>query len=300
MVLHAVTDAVTDSLKLFPFLLFTYLLMEFIETRTSDHTKQMLRESGRYGPILGGMLGVVPQCGFSAAASNLYAGRVITIGTLLSVYLSTSDEMLPIFISESVPVPAILKILFLKLLIGACAGILVDFVYRKRNIWFEIKKKGDKRKNNPFHIQEMCEQEHCHCGAGGIWKSALTHTIQVWIFIFLVSLALDLTIGAIGTAGMKHLILQVPVLGELLAGLIGLIPNCAASVVLTELYLEGAMNFGALMSGLLVSAGVGLLVLFRVNKEPVHNLKIAGLLYLISCAAGILIEILNLGKWIHI
>jgi len=199
-----------------------------------------------------------------------------------------------------VQISVILKILLLKILIGVFAGLLIDFVYRKRNIWREMKRKGDNRKNNPFHIHEICEQEHCHCGVGGIWKSALTHTMQVWVFILLVSVILDVTIGIIGTAGMKHFILNVPICGELLAGLIGLIPNCAASVVLTELYLEGAMNFGALISGLLVSAGVGLLVLFRVNKQPLHNLKIAGLLYLISCTTGILIEILQVGNWLNI
>lgn len=298
MIFGAIQDAIIDSVKLLPFLFLTYLLMEFIENRTSDHTKQVLRDSGKFGPILGGILGVVPQCGFSAAASNLYAGRVITMGTLLAVYLSTSDEMLPIFISESVPVPAMLKILFLKMVIGIVAGLIVDYALHKREVWREMKRKGDTRKNNPFHIHDLCEQEHCHCGAGTIWKSAMIHTVQVWIFILIISVVLDIVIAVIGTEGLKHFILNAPVWGELLAGLIGLIPNCAASVVLTELYLEGAMNLGALMSGLLVGAGVGLLVLFRVNKQPKHNIKIVLLLYAIGVTAGMLVEACNLGAWV--
>lgn len=300
MILEAMQEAVIDSLKLFPFLLLTYVVMEWIENRTSDHTKQLLRSSGKFGPIIGGILGAFPQCGFSAAASNLYAGRVITMGTLLAVYLSTSDEMLPIFISESVAAPVILKILFLKMMIGIAAGLLVDFALRRREIWREMKRKGDTRKNNPFHIHEICEQEHCHCGSGGIWKSALIHTMQVWLFILLISMVLDIVIAVIGTAGLKQFILNEPIWGEFLAGLIGLIPNCAASVVLTELYLEGAMNLGALMSGLLVGAGVGLLVLFRVNRAPKHNLKIVALLYGIGVFAGILMEVLQVGAWVGV
>lgn len=295
MFLDALLDAVIDSLKLLPFLFLTYLLMEYIENKTSDHTKQLLRRSGKLGPVFGGLLGAFPQCGFSAAASNLYAGKVITMGTLLAVYLSTSDEMLPIFLSEAVAPAIIIKILGLKVLIGVLAGLLVDFTVNRRAFWLSMKRKGDMRKNNPFHIKDLCEQEHCQCSEG-IWKSAISHTLQVFFFIFLISLALNLGITAIGEEGLKQFILNKPIIGEILAGIIGLIPNCAASVVLTQLYLEGAMNFGALMSGLLVGAGVGLLVLLRVNKEVKQNIKIVGCLYIIGVFAGIVLEILNIGN----
>lgn len=300
MYIEAVMDAVTDSIKLLPFLFVTYLLMELIEYRTSDQTKQMLRKSGKFGPLMGGLFGAVPQCGFSAAASNLYAGRVITAGTLIAVFLSTSDEMLPIFISESVEIEIIIKILFIKMMIGIVAGVIIDYVVHKKEIWREIKRKGDAHKNDPFHIHDICEQEHCGCKTGGIWKSTIVHTLQIWLFILIISVMLDVFIARIGTEGLKHFIFNAPYLGVILAGIVGLIPNCAASVVLTQLYLEGGMSFGALMSGLLIGAGVGLLVLFRVNKRLVENLKMVFLLYLIGVVSGLLIELLNIKAWIAI
>ncbi len=299
MFLDALIDAILDSIKLLPFLFLTYLLMEIIENRTSDHTKQILRQSGKMGPIFGGLLGAFPQCGFSAAAANLYAGRVVTMGTLLAVFLSTSDEMLPVFLSESVAVSTILKILGLKVLIGIAAGFLIDLTVNRREFWLTMKRKGDPRKNNPFEIKKLCEQEQCHCSSG-IWVSTITHTVQVFFFILLISLILNLGITAIGEEELKQFILNKPVIGEILAGLIGLIPNCAASVVLAQLYLEGAMNFGALMSGLLVGAGVGILVLLRVNKSVKQNARIILLLYGIGVICGILIELLKIGELLGI
>ncbi len=291
-------DAFLDSVKLLPFLFLTYLLMEFLEAKVSDTTKQALSKSGVFGPIIGGALGVVPQCGFSAAASNLYSGRVITLGTLLAVYLSTSDEMLPIFLSEAAPISLIWKSLVIKMVVGIVAGSIVDIFVRRRAIWKEMKRKGDPRKNNPFQIKEICEQENCHCGSGHMLKSALTHTIQVWVFILLISLVLNVVIELVGTETLKGFVLNHAIWGPLLAGLIGLIPNCAASVVLTELYLEGAMGFGALMAGLLVGAGVGLLVLARVNQHVKDNLKVIGLLYSIGVVAGWLLEAVHAETWI--
>ncbi|MCR5476350.1 MAG: arsenic efflux protein [Lachnospiraceae bacterium] len=301
----ALLDAILDALKLLPFLFLTYLLMEWLENKTSDHTKQMLKRSGRLGPLVGGALGVVPQCGFSAAASNLYAGRVITLGTLLAVYLSTSDEMLPIFLSERDRISGgtVVRILLIKMVIGIVAGLLVDLVYARRDLWTKIRRKGDSRKNNPFEIKELCQQEHCGCsGENSTLKemllSALKHTLQVWAFLLLIGFALNILVELVGIERVAALALHGKAGGVFLAGIIGLIPNCGASVVLTQLYLEGAMSFGAMMGGLLVGAGVGLLVLFRVRRDLRKNLCVAGLLYLIGVLAGVLLEITGVGNLI--
>lgn len=272
-------DTLIDGLRLVPFLFLTYLVMEYIEHRTSDKTKQMIHKSGRFGPVIGGLLGAFPQCGFGAAASNLYAGRIITLGTLISIYLSTSDEMLPILISEAVDIRIILKIIGAKVVIGMIAGLVIDLVVVRKQ----------KHKEEEWKIHDMCEHEHCHCEKS-IFKSAVRHSLQVLFFILLVSLILNVVIYFVGEDSLSNLFFAQPIIGEIVAGLVGLIPNCASSVVITQLYLEGVIGIGAMMSGLLVGAGVGLLVLFRVNESLKENLKIVGLLYVIGVAAGILIE----------
>ena len=240
--LEVIEEALIDSFKLLPFLFITYLIMEYIEHKTSKKSKEVIKKSGKFGPAIGSILGIFPQCGFSVSATNLYAARVITLGTLISVYLSTSDEMLPIFISEAVPVSTIFKILGMKLVIGMIAGFLIDFVLRKR--------KEEER------IIEICEEEHCHC-EHGIIKSALKHTLNIFLFI-------------------------------------GLIPNCAASVILTQLYLQNVISAATMISGLLVGAGVGLAVLFKANKNMKSNLKIIALLYSIGVISGIIIQLIGI------
>ncbi|MDD3795623.1 MAG: putative manganese transporter [Lachnospiraceae bacterium] len=279
--LEILQDCVIDTVKIIPFLFLTYLLMEYIEHRTSEKTKGVIRRAGKMGPLLGGVLGAIPQCGFSAAAAGFYSGRVITVGTLLAVFLSTSDEMLPILLSSQVPLTTILHIVGLKALIGILAGILADFFLRK----FNQRKIGDS-------IHDLCDHDQCHCEES-IVKSAAKHTLNITLFIFLVSLALNLVIALIGEDNLGNVILNQPVVGEILAGIIGLIPNCAASVVITTLYMEGAMSAGAMMSGLLVGAGVGLLVLFRTNSNLKENLKITGLLYVSGVAGGLALELLQ-------
>lgn len=272
-----ITDTLLDGLKLLPFLFLTYLVMEYIESRAGKKTEAMIRKSGKFGPLIGGALGIVPQCGFSAAASNLYAGRVITLGTLIAIFLSTSDEMLPILISETVEVPLILKILGLKVVIGVVAGLLVDLVIRRQH-----------HEEKHLHIHDLCEHDHCHCEKG-ILHSAVSHTLQIFFFILIISFVLNMVIFMIGEDTIAGIVLNRPVLGELLAGVVGLIPNCAASVVITQLYLEGMMSGGAMMSGLLVSAGVGILVLCRANHHAKENIRIIALLYVIGVTAGMLV-----------
>ena len=235
-----------------------------------------MRRSGKLGPVIGSILGVVPQCGFSAAASNLYAGRVISLGTWFAIYLSTSDEMLPILISEKAPLNLIIPVLAAKAAIGILAGFLIDFLFHRKQ-------------EEHVHIHEICEHEHCHCEQG-IFRSAVSHTLQITFFIFLVGLLLELVLGIVGEETLEALILNRPVVGPLLAGIVGLIPNCAASVVITQLYLQGIISIGAMLAGLLTGTGVGILVLFRVNHNKRENLKILGLLYLIGVLVGIVVE----------
>ena len=278
--LEIIIDTLIDSIKLLPFLFITYLIMEYIEHKTKEKTKETIKRSGKIGPLVGGILGIFPQCGFSVSATNLYSARVITLGTLIAVYLSTSDEMLPIFISEAVPIDIILKILGTKLLIAIIAGFAIDFVLRLT--------KKDKQEEK---IVDLCEKEHCHC-ENGILKSSLKHTLNIFIFIVLISLVMHIAIHLIGEDTIAGLILNKPIIGPIIAGLIGLIPNCASSVILTQMYLENLISASTMMAGLLVGAGVGLAVLFKTNKGIKENLKITLLLYLIGVISGIILEFL--------
>ena len=276
--LEIIEHTLIDSIKLLPFLFLTYLLMEYIEHKTKEKTKETIKKSGKFGPLIGGILGIVPQCGFSVSATNLYAARVITLGTLIAVYLSTSDEMLPIFISEAVPISTILKILGIKLLIGVFAGFIIDLVIR-----FVKKEKQEDEK-----IVDLCEKEHCHCEKG-IVKSALKHTINIFIFIVIITFIINLVIYFIGEDTIAGFLRNQPILGPVIAGIIGLIPNCASSVILTQMYLENVISAATMISGLLVGAGVGLAVLFKTNKGIKQNLKITALLYVIGVLSGIVI-----------
>lgn len=282
MFLDVLLDTLIDTLKILPFLFLTYLVMEYIEHRMKEKTKKIVSDSGKFGPLLGGLLGVFPQCGFSAAAANLYAGRVITLGTLLAIFLSTSDEMLPILISEQVNPLVILKILAVKVLIAVIAGFAVDAFVREH-------KKETKEEKAEEHIGHMCDHDHCHCEEG-IFISACSHTLQILVFIFIVSFLLNGGVALIGEETLSNIILNRPLLGVLLSGVVGLIPNCAASVVITQLYLEGMLSTGAMLAGLLVGAGVGVLVLFKENLHIRENVKIVFLLYTIGAAAGIILE----------
>ena len=273
---HALEHTIKDSISVILVLFITYLIMEYLEHRTGNKVQRLVQKAGSLGPVIGSLAGAVPQCGFSAAASNLYAGRLISMGTLIAIFLSTSDEMLPVMLSAKAPAGLIGGVLLTKIIVGMAAGFVIDFIFRKK-------------KENHDHIHEMCEQEHCHCEAGVV-PSAIRHTLQVGIFILLVSFALNLMLEIAGEDVLGEFLLNRPVLGPVLAGVVGLVPNCAASVVITELFLEGVISAGAMMSGLLVSAGVGLLVLFRVNKNRLEDIKIAGILYLIGVFVGIVIE----------
>ncbi len=278
--LEVIIETLVDTLKLLPFLLIAYFVMEYIEHKMSDKTKNVIKKSGKFGPLFGGFLGIFPQCGFSAMAANLYAGRIITLGTLIAIFLSTSDEMLPILISEAAPLDVIIKILVVKLIIGIIAGFIIDLIFRK---------KENAQKDT---IGEICEHDHCHCDEDGILKSTLKHTISIFFYILIISFILNTIIHIIGEENLSKLMLNTPILGPMIASLIGLIPNCASSVILTELFLENVISSATMISGLLVGAGVGILILFRVNKNLKENIKIVTILYLIGVISGSLLQLI--------
>lgn len=256
--------------------------MEYLENKAGQKTVRMLLGAGKKGPVIGGILGVVPQCGFSAAAANLYSGGVITVGTMIAVFLSTSDEMLPILISEQADVRKIMAILIGKIIVGIVAGILVDIGVR-------VLGKGYQR---GLHIHDICEHDHCHCEEGSIVKSALIHSVQILVFIYVISFALNAVVEWIGMEEVMNVVTHYPIAGIFLAGLVGLIPNCAASITITKFYLEGVLNVGSMFAGLLSCAGIGLIVLFKTNHSWKKNVMIVTTLYGISVVCGIIVEIL--------
>ena len=280
--LEIIEETLIDGIKLLPFLFITYIIMEYIEHKTSNKTKDIIKKSGKFGPFIGSVLGAVPQCGFSVVATNFYAARVITLGTLISVYLSTSDEMIPIFISEGASIITLLKILGIKILIGMIAGFVIDFVLRLR-----------KKDSEEERIIDLCEKEHCHCEKG-ILKSALKHTINIFVFILIITFVINIIIHLVGEETIGNFVQSNVILGPVLGGIIGLIPNCASSVILTQLYLQNVIPISTMISGLLVGAGVGLIVLFKMNKGIKQNLKITALLYTIGVLSGIFIQILGI------
>lgn len=338
MILDALLDAVLDTAKLIPFLFITYMGMEYLEHKAEKHTTGMLEKAGHFGPLIGAAVGILPQCGFSAAASSLFAGGVISVGTLIAVFLSTSDEMLPIFISEGVHPATMLRILATKAILGLISGFLLDVFMRH----------GRHTKAPEKHIHDLCVHEHCDCnddeeeeelhteaahtheanaddhthrhvaeehhshehaaahahaghhhhhhqkGFMGIAMPALHHTIQITGFIFFITLIITLLVEGIGAEAIGHFLSGKPVIGVFLAGVVGLIPNCAASVSITQLYLMGILNAGQMMAGLLVGAGVGLLVLFRTNDHPNENLRITIMLYGLGVFWGLVIEYLGI------
>ena len=303
---HVLEHSIEDTLYLIPFLFVTYLAMEWLEHKAGDKAEEAVRRAGAAGPVVGALVGIVPQCGFSAAAATLWAGRVITLGTLFAVFLSTSDEMLPIFLAEQVASMTILKIMGVKLMIGMVMGFVVDAAVRLA-----------RRDREKLRIHELCERDHCHCNddceaceqqpelaydfehdeehehhreGGSILRSALKHTVQVTVFIFVITLVLDGALELVGEDALAAFLGSNPVLSVLGSALVGLIPNCAASVVIAQLYVEGALGAGAMMAGLLVSAGVGLLVLFRTNRGLRQNLIVLAGLWATGAFWGLIIS----------
>lgn len=278
--LDIILDTLIDSIKLLPFLFVTYLILEYLEHKTGGKAQNVIKKSGKFGPAIGSLLGIVPQCGFSAAAANFYAGRVISLGTLIAIFLSTSDEMLPILISEAAPISLIGKVILIKLLIGMVYGFIIDLFSKFNN----------KEKNIEKEIEHLCEHDHCDC-EHGVVKSAIKHSLNIFVFIIIVSFILNLLIHFIGEDTISSIFNSNKILGPILASFVGLIPNCASSVILTQLNLSGVIPLSTMISGLLVNAGLGLLVLFRVNNNLKENIFITALLYIIGVLSGFILSI---------
>lgn len=278
-ILHIVWHGLLDSLKVLPFLFATYLLMELLEHRAGDRLQRAIAKAGRAGPAIGGALGLVPQCGFSTMAAGFYAGHVITPGTLLAVFLATSDEMLPVLLGEGVGVGKILAIMAIKLILALLVGFSTDLILRGR-----IQK---------MHVESLCEEEHCHCEKG-VLRSAIHHTAFIFVFILIINIALTAIFEFVGEEPIARMVNSLPVLGTVLAALIGLIPNCAVSVAIATLWARGIISGGALLAGLLTGAGAGLLVLFRTNRHLKENLLLTAVLLGSGILFGCLFDLTGL------
>lgn len=355
-------DAGKDTLSLVPFLLVTYLALETLEHVAGNRVNGAIKRAGAAGPVVGSLLGMVPQCGFSAMAATLYAGRVVTLGTLVAVFLSTSDEMLPLLLAEQVPVQTMAMLLASKALIALVTGFIVDAAIRglRRNARAHaaIRRTVLGTAANPAHvncahddhtggdiidevaeagvsadhIHELCERDHCGCdededeherdhghsydhGHTGehehhhghshdhshegapvlsIIRSAISHTVQVSVFIFLVTLILVAVLETFGESAIEQFLRGNETLAVLGSALVGLIPNCSASVVITQLYLEGALQLAPMLAGTLISAGVGYPVLFRTNRSARENVLFLIMMYVIGAGWGLILSAVGL------
>ena len=276
---HIIIHTLKDSLPLLPFLFIAFLIIESIEHKFSKKSKEIISKSGKFGPLFGSILGCFPQCGFSVMATNLYVTRIISLGTLIAVYLSTSDEMLPILLSEQVAFSKIIKLLLVKFIIGLIWGFIIDLVLFKNK----------KKVNESFDI---CDDEHCHCDKG-IFKSSLIHTVKTFLFILLLTFIINLVIYYIGEDKLSTLLQGNNILTPFISSLIGLIPNCASSVILTELFINNIISTGSLISGLLTGSGVAILVLFKTNNNLKDSFKILILCYSIGVLSGLILNILG-------
>ena len=274
-----ILDTLIDTLKLIPFLFITFLIIEVIEHKLNN--KNIISKSKKYGPLIGSLLGAIPQCGFSVMATNLYITKIITLGTLISIYLSTSDEMLPILISENIDITTIIGIILIKVIFAIIYGIIIDLI---------LSKKQRKQEKENYSI---CDEEHCHCEKG-ILTSALKHTLNITLFIMIITFIINIIFSFVGENILSKLLLKNSIFSPFITSLIGLIPNCASSVMLTELYINNAINISALISGLLTGSGTALLVLFKSNKNIKENIKILFILYTLGVLSGIILELFGI------
>ena len=275
-------DGFIDTVKIVAVLFLTYLLMEYIEHKASERTVSFMKKSGALGPLVAGSLGAVPQCAFSAMAANLYTGRVITVGSLFAVFLSTSDEMLPILLSANADISSVLKILAYKVCVAIFIGFMIDlavYVFSK--------------KSREIDIDRICDEDGCNCEKG-ILRSALHHTLMISIFIFAVTLIINTLMFFVGTERLAELGSSAFGLTHLLFALLGLIPGCGASVAISTLGLRGVISVGTMLSGLFTGSGVGIIILFRQNKNKKENLIIMLSLVAIGFIFGLLADLIGL------
>ncbi len=269
-------DGLIDTLKLLPYLFITFVLLEFIEHKLSHKSEEKLKDTKKLGPVVGSLFGALPQCGFSSMSAELFSNKVITIGTVIAVFLSTSDEMLPIMISEHTNILLLVKIILFKVIVGIVVGTIVDLLYKR------------KKENN--HIHEMCEEDHCECEKDGIIISSIKHTIKIGLFVLIANLVINLIIFNVGEDTISNVLLSKNIFTYFLASLIGLIPNCASSVIMSELYLSNLITLGNLLSGLLTGSGLGILLLFKTNKNMKENIFILSTIYFVGVIVGIIVD----------
>ena len=274
--IDTILDGLLDTLKLLPYLFLTFIILEYIEHKLTNKNLKILTNNQKYGPIIGGLLGGLPQCGFSTMAANLFSSKVITIGTIIAVFLATSDEMLPIMISEHSNIETILLIIGTKILIGIIIGLIIDLIYKKTN-------------NTKKEIVDLCEHDHCHCEKN-IFTSSLIHTLKTAVFILIANIVINIIIFYIGEENLSNILLNKNIFSYFIASLVGLIPNCASSVIITELYLSNLITLGNLFSGLLTGSGLGILLLFKTNKNMKENLIILSIIYFTGVIIGLLID----------
>ena len=276
MLVDAIVDTTFDCLKMLPFLFAAFILIEALEHYSSDFTAKALAKVGRAGPVVGAVAGCVPQCGFSVMAANLYAGGIISVGTLLSVFIATSDEAILIIMSNPERIREVGILLAAKVIIAVTAGYIIDIFFQ--NQLATVKESGN-----------LCKDCGCDEEDAGIWKPAWHHTIRIFIYLFIFTGILNLCIEIFGIEQLSKFLLGNTIFQPVIAAIIGLIPNCAASVILTQLYLNGAISFASVIAGLCTGAGIGLVVLFKMNRNKRENLKIVGVLFLVAVAAGMII-----------
>lgn len=281
--IHSFWHAFEDTLKIVPFLYIAFLIIEFIEHRLNKKNRTFLINSQKYGPFVGGILGMIPQCGFSALATNLFSSRLITTGTLIAVYLSTSDEMMMILLTGGMSFERVISIITLKASIAIIFGLLIDLFLRKK-VSLEDKQ---------VSIEEMCEHDDCHCHQN-LFLASLKHTLSITLYIFTATFLINLLVHHLETATIAKVLLQGTIFSYFIISLIGLIPNCASSVMISELYLNNIISFGNMMGGLLTASGVGILILCRTNKNFKQNISIILLIYIIGIIAGFIIDLIGL------
>lgn len=274
-------DAVVDTLKVLPFLFLAFLLIEFLEHKAQDKIKHLFTRAGSAGPAIGTILGCIPQCGFSVMSANLYASGIITLGTLVAVFLSTSDEAIILLVTVHNSSFEIFKLVVTKIIIALIFGYVLYFIEKKVH-----------KEHHHHHSHDLCEHDHCGCDENsGVLRPALIHTVKVFGFLLLFTLLIDLAVAFIGMDKLSHLLLSDSVFQPFLSAIIGFIPNCASSVLLTQLYIEGTLSFGALIAGLCTNAGAGMLILFRDKSKLKENFKIVGIMYICSVIPGIILHL---------
>ena len=314
---HIFSHTISDTLGLIPFLFIVFLVLEYMEHSLSDKSLAIIEKADKGGPLLGGIIGALPQCGFSVMATNLFAGRIIGIGTIVAVYLSTSDEMLAIMLSSNTSPWRIAKIVLLKALIAVAAGFGVDFVHKMRIRYQQLKRRHEHDEHHHEHhhhhhfnndgehhhdehhehheyISDFCIEEDCHCGNESPLMAALKHTLKIYLVIFVVTFLLNLVIDLAGLEIIEEVVGKAGIWAPVVSCVIGMIPNCASSVAITQLYLSGAISLGTAMAGLLTGSGIAWIVLFRVNPHSRQNFKIMGIVFFVGAASGIILNMLGI------